>query len=341
MAVRLVRTTDISPGIRRLKKGKGFTYADPKGRPVRDAATLKRIASLVLPPAWKDVWICTEPKGHLQATGIDARGRKQYRYHPQWRIDRDLEKYERMIPFAKALPMIRAHVEQDLTKKGLPREKVLATVVRLLEETLIRIGNEEYMKANKSYGLTTMRNKQVSVKGSRIEFNFKGKSGKYHDIKIEDPQIAHIVARCRALQGDELFEYIDDDGRTHDITAADVNAYLREISGSTFTAKDFRTWSGTVHAALLLNNLPCATTKEAKRSIVRAIEEVARKLGNTPAVCRKSYVHPVILDHYLEQDLHHGLRKHMRAAKGMPVGLTLGEQAVMQYLEECLFRGKK
>jgi DNA topoisomerase I len=337
-SVGLTRSTDAKPGIRRMKKGTKFAYVHTNGKAVTDIETLARIKALAIPPAWKSVWICSSPKGHLQATGMDARGRKQYRYHPLWRQARDLTKYYRLVPFAEALPGIRSRLEKDLAAKGLPRQKVLAAVVRLLEESLIRIGNEEYAKSNKSYGLTTMRNEQVAVKGDTVEFRFKGKSGKRHDITVEDSQIASIVARCRALPGDELFEYVDDDGKTYDITAADVNAYLKDISGKDFTAKDFRTWSGTVHAALLLTNLPCATTVQAKRSIVRAIEQVAQKLGNTPAVCRKSYVHPLILDTYPGQELTHGLRRHMRAIKRMPEGLSFGEQAVLSYLKNCLTR---
>ncbi len=332
----LLRTSDLAPGIRRMRKGKGFRYTDAKGKPVKDEQRLARIKSLVIPPAWKDVWICAAPRGHLQAVGFDAKGRKQYRYHPLWRKQRDIAKYEKMVPFAEKLPAIRLRVEEDLKKPGLPREKVLAAIVRLLEETLIRIGNEEYVKENESYGLTTMLNTHVKVKGTAMEFKFKGKSGKHHDIVVEDPEVAKIVKRCRALPGDELFEYIDEDGGTHDVKAADVNAYLHDIAGDAFTAKDFRTWSGTVHAALLLSNLPASTVKEAKRSIVRAIEQVASALGNTPAVCRKSYVHPLVLDRYTERELHHDLRKHLRAAKQAPVGLSLGEMAVLDFLREWL-----
>ena len=332
----LRRVDDAEPGIRRVRIGKSFTYANARGKAVRDAATLERIRSLVIPPAWRDVWICARADGHIQATGIDAKSRKQYRYHPLWRRARDLAKYYRMVPFAYALPRIRQRVDADLSSKGLPRSKVLAAVVRLLEESLIRIGNEEYAEANHSYGLTTMRDAQVRIRGAEMEFRFRGKSGKRHDVHVRDMRIASVVARCKALPGDEIFQYVDDDGKRHDVKADDVNAYLHEISGHAFTAKDFRTWAGTVHAALYLHAAPlCSSVLEAKRTIVRAIEDVARRLGNTPAVCRKSYVHPVILDRYIARTFALATGKRKQANNS---GLTLGETAVLAFLERCVVR---
>jgi DNA topoisomerase I len=333
----LRHSSDALPGIRRIKKGKSFTYVDVKKRAVRDAATLKRIRSLVIPPAWKDVWICTDPRGHLQATGRDAKGRKQYRYHPRWRTTRDGTKYHRMVSFGEALPRIRARANADLRKAGLPREKVLAAVVRLLEETLIRVGNEEYAKDNRSYGLTTLKDEHAQVHGVEIRFRFRGKSGQHHDIAIHDRKIAKIVKHCRELPGHELFGYVDDDGRPHDVTSEHVNAYLQEITGADFTAKDFRTWAGTVRAALTLQDFPpCTSDTEAKRNVVKAIESVAEALGNTPAVCRKCYVHPYILSSYADKSLSEELEPRLRRAKTHRVtGLSLGEAAVLAVLKDC------
>jgi DNA topoisomerase I len=287
------------PGIRRV--GCGKRYLDPNGRALSSRAVLKRIASLAIPPAWRDVWICPTPLGHLQATGRDARGRKQYRYHARWREVRDEVKYGRLIPFAEALPRIRARTAADLSRSGLPREKVLAAVVEILEKTLIRIGNDEYARDNHSFGLTTMLNKHAQVNGTSIRFEFRGKSGISHSIDLHDAQLARIVKRCRDLPGHELFQYLDADGHRYTIGSADVNKYLGEISGEAFTAKDFRTWAGTVLAARALAALATSrSTKEAKRRIVRAVECVAKQLGNTTAVCRKCYIHPAILEAYME-----------------------------------------
>ncbi len=292
--------TDARPGIQRKRSGKQFRYVDKDNKPVRDAETLKRIKSLVLPPAWENVWISPNPLGHLQATGRDARGRKQSRYHPRWREVRDETKYERMLLFGAALPTIRERVEHDLSLPGLPREKVLATIVRLMEMTLIRVGNEEYARENKSYGLTTMRNKHVDVHGSTVKFTFQGKSGVKHSVDLTDRRLAKIVQRCYDLPGYELFQYVDKDGETHSIDSSDVNEYLRNISGDHFTAKDFRTWAGTVLACELLKEFETfGSETEAKRNVVAAIKQVAAKLGNTPAVCRKCYVHPLVLDTYM------------------------------------------
>ena len=292
---------DDRPGIRREQAGGGFRYLDAGGDPVTDEATLGRIKSLVIPPAWTDVWICPQANGHLQATGRDARGRKQYRYHPKWRAVRDEVKYERMLNFGQALPSIRKEVDRALSLPGLPREKVLATIVYLLEATMMRVGNEEYARTNKSYGLTTLRDRHVKIDGSHVEFRFRGKSGVYHKVQVHDRRLARIIARSRDLPGQELFQYVDDDGETHSIDSSDVNDYLRSITGEDYTAKDFRTWSGTVLAALALQEFEKFDSEaQAKKNIVRAIESVAEKLGNTPSVCRKCYVHPVVLDAYLD-----------------------------------------
>jgi DNA topoisomerase-1 len=292
---------DRSPGFRRIGRHNRFRYVDAHGRTIADRTVLQRIKALAIPPAWTDVWICADPLGHLQATGRDARGRKQYRYHPRWRDVRDEVKYGKLIAFARALPKIRARTESDLKKSGLPREKVLATVVQLLEKTFIRVGNEEYAKQNGSVGLTTMRDRHAKVNGSKLRFEFRGKSGIQHAVDLEDKRLARIVKACRDLPGYELFQYVDDEGATQVIDSADVNAYLREITGEEFTAKDFRTWAGTVLAAgELAAAATFATTSQAKRNIVKAVEAVARRLGNTKAVCRKSYIHPAIFDAYLD-----------------------------------------
>src|SRR6185436_304989 len=270
-------------------------------RRVTDLDTLRRIRALAIPPAWTDVWICPSPNGHVQAFGRDARGRKQYRYHARWRETRDETKYARMLAFARVLPRIRAQVERDLARPGLPREKVLATLVCLLETTLIRIGNEAYARSNKSYGLTTMRERHVDVTGSQVRFTFRGKAGKEHTIDLRDPRMARIVRRLLELPGRDVFQYLDEDGTRRVIDSNDVNAYLNEITGADFTAKDFRTWAGTVLAARALDEVREFTSaREAKRNIVRAVERVAARLGNTPAICRRSYVHPEVLQAYLD-----------------------------------------
>jgi DNA topoisomerase-1 len=293
--------SDETPGIARQRRGKAFRYLRPGGSPVRDRSTLGRIRALAVPPAWSEVWICARDDGHLQATGRDARRRKQYRYHRRWREVRDETKYGRLIPFAGALPRIRRRVERDLALPGLPREKVLATVVRLLETTRIRVGNEEYARENESFGLTTLRERQVQVRGAKLKFRFRGKSGVEHTIELADRRLAAIVRRVQDLPGEEVFQYVDDGGDTRRIDSEDVNAYLKEISGDDFTSKDFRTWAGTVLAARALQAVaPFASQAEGKRNIAQAIEAVAKELGNTKAVCRKCYVHPAILETYLE-----------------------------------------
>lgn len=332
--------TDSKPGIRREKDGEGFRYLDAKGEPVEDEATLKRIKALAIPPAWQEVWICAQANGHLQATGRDVKGRKQYRYHARWRNVRDEVKYERMINFGKALPQIRAEVDRALKLPGLPREKVLATIVYLLEATMMRVGNEEYARTNKSFGITTLRNRHVKVDGSDVEFRFRGKSGVYHKIHVHDRRLARIIRSSRDLPGQELFQYVDEDGETHSIDSSDVNDYLRTITGEDYTAKDFRTWSGTVLAAMALQEFEKFDSEtQAKKNIVRAIESVAEKLGNTPSVCRKCYVHPAVLDAYLEGSVLEALRE--RTEQQLTEDLhTLQpeEAAVLAMLQQRLIR---
>jgi DNA topoisomerase-1 len=295
---------DDQPGIARVKQGEGFAYRKPDGKPVTDERTLERVRKLAIPPAWTDVWICSSPDGHLQATGRDARGRKQYRYHPRFREVREETKYEHMMAFAQALPAIRATIDGHMALRGLPREKVLATVVHLLETTLIRVGNDDYARQNKSYGLTTLRNQHVAVEGTQLRFQFKGKSGKTWRLQVRDRRVAKVVRACQELPGQRLFQYTDDEGELREVTSSDVNAYLREITGSDITAKDFRTWAGTVMAALALQEVEKAETQAAAKKNVRAaIERVAARLGNTPAICRKCYVHPEVLQAYAEGEL--------------------------------------
>lgn len=329
---------DSKPGIRRERAGEAFRYVDPKGETITDEDVLRRIKSLAIPPAWTDVWICSLANGHLQATGRDARGRKQYRYHPKWREVRDEVKYERMIKFGEALPAIRREVNRALALPGLPREKVLATIVYLLETTMIRVGNEEYARTNKSFGLTTLQRRHVRIDGSDVEFRFRGKSGVYHKVKVHDRRLARIIQRTRDLPGQELFEYVDDDGETRTVDSSDVNEYLRQISGEDYTAKDFRTWSGTVLAAMALQEFEKFDSQaQAKKNVVRAIEQVAEKLGNTPSVCRKCYVHPAILDSYLEGATLQVLRE--RAGEELTEELhklNPEEAAVLALLEERL-----
>ena len=296
--------TDDEPGIRRQKRGKGFTYVDPQGRTVKDEKTLERIRKLVIPPAWTDVWICPRPNGHLQATGRDARGRKQYRYHADWREVRDETKFGRMIAFGEALPKIRERIDRDMSLRGLGREKVLATVVRLLETTLIRVGNKEYVKQNNSFGLTTLRDQHVDVDGSTLRFEFRGKSGKEHSVEVHDRRLARIVKQCRDVPGQKLFQYLDQGGERQSVSSEDVNAYLRETTGEDFSAKDFRTWGGTVLAlSALLEVGACESEREANKAVVEAIKHVSGQLGNRPAICRKYYVHPVVIQSFLEGSL--------------------------------------
>ena len=326
--------SDASPGVRRRRAGRGFSYVGPDGHVVRDKPTLARIRSLAIPPAYTDVWICPIPNGHLQATGRDARGRKQYRYHPKWREVRDETKFGRMLAFSEALPRLRQRVEEDLARPGLPKEKVLAAVVRLLECTGIRVGNEEYARANRSFGLTTLRDHHVEISGSTMRFEFRGKSGKTHRVALSDRRLARIVARCQAVPGAELFQYVDDEGGRVAIGSGDVNEYLREITGEDFSAKDFRTWAGTLQAVAVLEDLgPADTTREAKSTILRAIDQVAQRLNNTRAVCRKYYIHPAVLERYEAGTLHQALGH----SNGKPPGangsgLDLSEKALVRLL---------
>ena len=295
--------SDEKPGIRRFRSGKGFTYRAGAKR-ISDATTLKRIRALAIPPAWADVWICPKADGHIQATGRDAKGRKQYRYHARFREVRESTKYHRMLAFATRLPVIRANVQEHLALKGLPREKVLATVVHLLEATLIRVGSDEYARSNKSYGLTTLKNRHVEVDGAALRFNFKGKSGKVWKLSVRDRRIAKVIRACQDLPGQELFQYVDEGGETRDVTSAEVNAYLREISNEDITAKDFRTWHGTVLAAMALQEFEKFDSQAgAKRNVRDAIQRVAARLGNTPTICRKCYIHPEIFASYEEGSL--------------------------------------
>jgi DNA topoisomerase I len=298
-----------SPGIQRKRSGKGFAYFDSEGRPIRDRATLERIRSLVLPPAWENVWICASPDGHLQATGVDARNRRQYRYHPHYRQIRNHTKFHRMLDFAKALPAIRTRVAKDLKSTGLPRQKVIATIVKLLETTFIRVGNEEYAHENSSFGLTTLRDRHVRIEGGTLRLQFRGKSAQMHDVAVEDRRLARIIRDCRDLPGYELFQYVDDLGEVHSVDSSDVNGYLREITCEEFTAKDFRTWAGTIQTALVLAESETDSSESAsKRMIVAAIKETAARLGNRPATCRKYYVHPAIIESFIDGTLAAGLK---------------------------------
>jgi len=293
--------SDAMPGIRRHRHGRGFTYIGPDGEVIRARDALKRFRALVIPPAWTDVWICPHQDGHLQVTARDGRGRKQYRYHPQFRQQRDGTKFERMFELSDVLWKIRERVESDITLPGLARNKIMATVVWLLETTLIRIGSDEYRKANKSFGLTTLRRRHVAVVGSEMRFEFKGKSGIQHAVSVADKRIARIVQRCQELRGEELFKYLDDDGKRQEVDAEDVNAYLQEVTGREVTAKDFRTWAGTMLAAEALRAIgPAKSKREAERNIVAAVDVTAKRLGNTRSVCRKYYIHPALIEAYLE-----------------------------------------
>lgn len=295
---------DSKPGLRRKRNGKGFRYIDGQGATIRDPGEIERLKGLAIPPAYTDVWICPHPNGHIQATGRDEKGRKQYRYHPRFREAREASKFHRIMAFAEALPGIRRRIDADMGRRGLPREKVLATVVHLLETTLIRVGNDDYARSNKSYGLTTLRDPHVKVAGAEMRFRFKGKSGKEWSVSVRDRRVAKIVKACQDLPGQELFQYVDDEGERRDVTSSDVNAYLREITGEDFTAKDFRTWAGTVLAALALREFEAFDSEaKAKKNLRAAIESVASRLGNTPTICRKCYIHPQILGCYLEGGL--------------------------------------
>jgi len=330
--------SDTQPGIRRKRAGKGFVYVGPDGKTIRDAKEVSRIRSLAIPPAYTDVWICPSPNGHIQATGRDARGRKQYRYHPKWREVRDETKFGRMLAFSQALPKIRARLERDLSLPGLPREKVLATVVRLLESTCIRVGNDEYAKANRSYGLTTLQDRHVEISGSNLRFEFRGKSGKTHKVDLNDRRLARIVERCQDVPGEDLFQYLDDNEVRQSIGSGDVNEYIREISGQEFTAKDFRTWAGTLLAIEALTKIgDFSTQRNAKSNVLKAIDEVAERLNNTRSVCRKYYVHPAVLESYMDGKLLEHLGNGSK--QGAKVDLAADEAAVVRLLQRHLGNG--
>jgi DNA topoisomerase-1 len=330
--------SDDRPGYTRKAKGEDFEWFDADGKPIRDEQRLLRIKRLAIPPAWTDVWICPAANGHIQATGRDARCRKQYLYHDRWREVRDENKYDRIISFGKALPKIRRQVAKDLKLPGLPRNKVLATVVQLLESTFIRIGNEEYARENKSFGLTTMKDRHVEVKGAKLRFRFRGKSGREHEIDVTDRRTAKIISKLQDLPGQDLFQYLDDDGKRCEISSQDVNEYLREITGEDFSAKDFRTWAGTMLTAVGLNaQEKFETKKQAKSNINTAIKAVAKILGNTPAICRKCYVHPAVLETYLDQKSIDGLKAMTEdALEKEDVDLRSSEAAVLKFLESRL-----
>lgn len=321
---------DQKPGIRRLRAGKGHRYIDPNGKTITDASALARIKSLAIPPAWQQVWICPSTNGHIQATGRDARGRKQYRYHAKWRAVRDEVKYGRMLQFGKALPSLREKIEADLRQPGLPKRKVLAAVVKMLDLTGVRIGNEEYARTNQSFGLTTLLSKHVRISGTQIELRFRGKSRIQHSLKLRDRRMANIIKRMRDLPGQELFQYVDDEGELHSVGSGDVNEYLQELSGEDYTAKDFRTWLGTMLATLtLLEAAHYSSQQEARKNVEAAVRAVAEQLGNTPRICKNCYIHPVVLDIYLDEEKW----KKWHACIAGDKSLDCAEQIVIDFLE--------
>ena len=335
--------SDDQPGYTRKPKGDDFEYFDTDGKPIRDETRVLRIRRIAIPPAYKDVWICPSPNGHIQATARDARGRKQYRYHERWREARDENKYDRMLVFGQALPKIRRRVNKDMGLRDLPRNKVLAAVVHLLGRTFIRIGNEEYARENKSFGLTTMQGRHVDVKGAKLSFSFKGKSGVKHEIDVDDRRLANIIRKLQDLPGQDIFQYEDETGEVRNVTSQDVNDYLQEITGEEFTAKDFRTWAGTVLTAMALSAQgPVENEAQAKKNIKDAIAAVAKILGNTPTVCRKCYVHPVVLESYLDGDMIEGLKQKTEEALAENLDdLRAEEAAVMAFLQAKLAKLKK
>ncbi|MCY7279265.1 MAG: DNA topoisomerase IB [Phormidesmis sp. CAN_BIN44] len=335
-AVGLRYVTDDIPGIERHRSSKKtFTYVGVDGKTIRNAEEIRRIESLAIPPAYHHVWICPFANGHLQATGRDAKGRKQYRYHPLWRSIRDQTKFTRMIAFRQSLPDIRRRLDHDLSASGLPKQKVLAAIVKLMELTRIRVGNEEYAKTNHSYGMTTLHDEHVQISGSKIQFQFRGKSGVDHEIEVRDRRLANIVKRCQDIPGQELFQYIAEDGRPHDVTSTDVNDYLREITGHDFTAKDFRTWAGTVLAASHLVEIGVFTSQTAaKKNITQVLKTVASHLGNRPATCRKYYVHPAVLEAYLDESLQEAMQKFVDVVAEDNYALRSDELAVIALLEK-------
>lgn len=323
--------SDRQPGIRRQKAGRGFSYIDIDGQRIRDRAERERLKSLAIPPSWTEVWICPDPNGHLQATGRDAKGRKQYRYHPEWRKLRSLAKFDRLVPFGTALSVIREQTDAHLRMHGLPREKVLALVVHLLEDTLIRVGNQEYAKRNRSYGLTTLRDRHIDISGSTVQFEFTGKSGIQHQIELKDRRLANIIKRCSGLPGYTVFQYLDENGERQQIDSGEVNEYLQHITGEDFTSKEFRTWAGTVFAAQELKALGLESSEtQAKKHVVQAVKATAKQLGNRPATCRKYYVHPGIIETYLDGSL---LSLMEKAERHSDLRLDDHEQAVLAVLE--------
>ncbi len=328
--------SDTSPGYSRQKSGGLFQYFDTKNNQITDPAVIERINRLAIPPAYTEVWICPQANGHIQATGLDERGRKQYRYHADWSAARQATKYHRMRAFGEALPKIRRRVAADLELSGVPQEKVLATLVSLLEKTLIRVGNEEYAKENKSYGLTTMRNKHVEVDRNEITFTFKGKSNQYHEITLRDKKLAKIVNTLQDLPGQELFQYIDEDDNLQSISSDDINQYLQEITGQEFTAKDFRTWRGTVLAAAELAKFDaCDSATAAKQNLKAAVQAVAAELGNTPTVCRKAYIHPILIETYTNTMSLDDFKRYSEKQLGRWKQLHKDEAVIMVFLESC------
>jgi DNA topoisomerase-1 len=329
--------TDGIDGIRRQRAGKGWMYFSPGGRRITDRGVTQRLNSLAIPPAWTDVWICPDPDGHIQATARDARGRKQYRYHPQYREARDRSKFKRMLEFSEVLPRLRERIERDLRSRDLSRRQLLATVVRLLDRTLIRVGNDEYLRDNRSYGLTTLRRRHLTIDGSMLRFSFRGKSGVEHSIAVADPRLARIIQRCRSLPGEELFQYRDTSGKRHLISSDDVNDYLKEISGRDISAKDFRTWGGTMLAAMELRRLGLgASRRETERNILAAFDAVAERLGNTRAVCRKYYVHPALVDAYRMGETVAATPALRKGRQRRGAALRRDEVLVLQFLQERL-----
>jgi DNA topoisomerase-1 len=338
-----VEMSPLPPGIRRMKSGKGFRYVAPDGSTIRDKAEIKRIHAIVIPPAWTEVWICPSPLGHIQAVGRDARGRKQYRYHARWRHVRDENKYGQLVAFAAMLPAIRRRVRRDLARRGLPREKVIATVVRLLELTMMRIGNEEYARHNRSFGLTTLRDHHATIRGHALTLQFRGKSGKEHRLRVEDSRLSRIVKACQDLPGYELFQYLDDEGKRQSVDSADVNAYLREITGADVSAKVFRTWAGTVRAMAAMRAWkPEEGARQrgpSARIVSDMVKEVAKQLGNTPAICRKCYVHPAVIQSFQKGELQERLEE--LAGHPSPVrGLNENERLTLVFLSEAAERSR-
>jgi DNA topoisomerase-1 len=332
----LLYVSDLAPGIRRVRAGKGFRYIASEGRRIDDPAELSRIRSLAIPPAWSSVWICPSPLGHIQAVGRDARLRKQYRYHLRWRAVRDATKYGQLIAFGEGLPALRRRVERDLRRPALPRDKVLATVVRLLETTLMRVGNEEYARANRSFGLTTLRDRHVDIAGQTLEFRFRGKSGKQHVVRVSDRRLAKIVKTCQDIPGYELFQCVDDGGRAHTIDSADVNAYLHEIAGTECTAKLFRTWAGTMQTLTALRRLaPVRSVTAIQRNLIQVVKDVAVKLGNTPVICRRCYIHPAVIECYLGGTLGRSLEALPRGRAVQTTGLTVSERLTLAFLKNA------